>query len=215
MTKHSKVRQRLLDAAYAAMSTKGFETSRIADIIEAAGVGVGSFYNHFSGKEDLARAVFLYRVEEFGEELEVMVRSAPDIAAATCFVYRRLIERAAEDPAWGGFILQLEPLFRMFDKLMRPHARVGLQIGIDNGTFRIDDLEAAISAIHAMMLAVTQAMLVGDLSKQRAHRSSILALKMLGVGDEAVERLSRMPMKDLHRMVAANDVAARAHTNLR
>lgn len=208
MTKLSKVRQRLLDAAYTAMSTKGFETSRIADIIEAAEVGVGSFYNHFSGKEDLARAVFFYRVDEFGEELEVLARSTPDIAATTCFVYRRLLERAAEDPAWGAFILQLEPLFRMFDKLMRPHARVGLQIGIDDGTFSIDDIEPSISAIHAMMLAVTQAMLVGDLSKQRAHRSSILALRMLGVDDAAAERLSRMPMKELHRTVKAKRRAA-------
>lgn len=208
MTKLSKVRQRLLDAAYTAMSTKGFETSRIADIIEAAEVGVGSFYNNFSGKEDLARAVFFYRVDEFGEELEVLARSTPDIAATTCFVYRRLLERAAEDPAWGAFILQLEPLFRMFDKLMRPHARVGLQIGIDDGTFSIDDIEPSISAIHAMMLAVTQAMLVGDLSKQRAHRSSILALRMLGVDDAAAERLSRMPMKELHRTVKAKRRAA-------
>ena len=118
MTKQPSVRERLLDAAYAAMSTKGFETSRIADIIEAANVGVGSFYNHFSGKEDLARAVFLHRVEEFGNELESAVKSAPEIAAATCFVYRRLLERAEDDPAWAAFILQLEPLFRMYDKLM-------------------------------------------------------------------------------------------------
>lgn len=201
MTKQPSVRERLLDAAYAAMSTKGFETSRIADIIEAANVGVGSFYNHFSGKEDLARAVFLHRVEEFGNELESAVKSAPEIAAATCFVYRRLLERAEDDPAWAAFILQLEPLFRMYDKLMRPHARAGLQIGIDNGTFRIDDLEAGISAIHAMMLAITRAMLVGDLSKQRAHRSSSLALRMFGVSDARAEELARMSMPALRRAV--------------
>ena len=202
MAKQSNVRQRLLDAAYAAMSTKGFETSRIAEIIDAAGVGVGSFYNHFSGKEDLARSVFLAKVDEFGVELETVATTAPDIAAATCFVYRRLLERAAEDQAWAGFILQLEPLFRMFDRLMRPHARIGLGIGMRDGNFQIDDLEAAISAIHATMLAVTQAMLVGDISLQRAHRSSCLALRMLGVPEERARDLSRMPMAALRRAVA-------------
>lgn len=200
--KQANVRQRLLDAAYAAMSAKGFETSRITDIIETANVGVGSFYRHFSGKEDLARAVFSSRVEEFGRELEAAVRSAAQIDAGTCFVYRRLIERAEEDQAWAGFILQLEPLFRMFDKLMRPHARIGLQIGIDNGTFQIDDLEAGISAIHAMMLAVTQSMLVGELSRQRAHRSSQLALRMFGVGEDRAHMLSQMSMSALRRSVA-------------
>ena len=151
MTKQVSVRQRLLDAAYSAMGSKGFETSRIVDIIETAGVGVGSFYNHFSGKEDLARAVFLSRVDAFGNEMEAAVVSSSDSAASLCFVYRRLIDRAERDYAWAAFILQLEPLFRMFDRLMRPHARVGLQLGIDNGTFRIDDLEAAVTAVHAMM----------------------------------------------------------------
>ena len=183
------------------MGDKGFETSRIADIIDAAGVGVGSFYNHFAGKEDLARAVFLQRVEEFGRELEDTVKSAPDIVAATCFVFRRLLERAEEDKAWAAFIVQLEPLFRMFDKRMRPHARVGLQIGIDNGTFEIEDLEVAISAIHAMMLAVTRAMLVGDLSRQRAHRSSRLMLRMFGVDAARAQTLSRMSMPQLRAAV--------------
>ena len=182
------------------MGAKGFETSRIVDIIEGAGVGVGSFYNHFSDKEDLARAVFSHRVEEYGRELESVAKDAPDIAAATCFIYRQLIERADQDQVWAAFILQLEPLFRMFDKLMRPHARAGLSIGIENGTFEVDDLEAAISVIHAMMLAVTQAMLTGDLSKQRAHRSSRLAMRMLGVDEDRASMLSRLPMAELFEL---------------
>lgn len=201
VTKKLSVRQRLLDAAYDAMSAKGFETSRIADIIEAADVGVGSFYNHFSGKEDLARAVFQNRMEEFGDEMEAVATKADDIVAATCFVYRRLIERAEDDQAWAAFILQLEPLFRMFDRLMRPHARVGLQIGVSNRSFLIDDVEAAISAIHAMMLTVTQAMLVGDMSRQRAHGTAKLALCMFGVDREKAHALAYMPMADLHRKV--------------
>ncbi len=204
MTKQVSVRQRLLDAAYAAMGTKGFETSRIVDIIDAAGVGVGSFYNHFSGKEDLARAVFLSRVDAFGNELEAVVLNAPEIAAAVCYVYRRLIEQAERDPAWGAFVLQLEPLFRMFDRLMRPHARIGLKVGIDNGTLQIDDLEAGITVIHAMMLAVTQAMLAGDLSRQKAHRSSKLALLMFGVPDKTASELSKMSMNALRKVVGAD-----------
>ena len=201
MVKRLSVRERLLDAAYAAMSDKGFETSRIADIIEAAGVGVGSFYNHFVSKDDLAAAVFAHRVEEFGREMESVVKRAPDIAAATCFVYRRLLERAEQDQAWAAFILQLEPLFMMFDKLMRPHARQGLKIGMDNGTFQIDDLEAGISAIHAMMLTITRVMLIGGLSSERAHRSSKMALLMFGVEPEVAQELSCMPMAQLHMAV--------------
>ena len=186
VTERLSVRQRLLDAAYAAISDKGFETSRIADIIEAAGVGVGSFYNHFDSKDDLAASAFEYRVEAFGRELEAVVKGAPDAAAATCFVYRRMLERAEQDEAWATFILQMEPSFRMFDKLMRPHARQGLQIGVDDGTFQIEDLEAGISAI---------------LSSERAHRSSKFALLMFGVDATIAQELSQLPMIQLHEAV--------------
>lgn len=48
-------RRKLIAAAYDVMSKKGLEGSTIAEIIAEAGVGVGSFYNHFTSKEELAQ----------------------------------------------------------------------------------------------------------------------------------------------------------------
>jgi AcrR family transcriptional regulator len=56
-------RQRLIDAARVVFERDGFVRARITDISAAAGVAHGSFYSHFTSKEDVLSAL-LAQVEE-------------------------------------------------------------------------------------------------------------------------------------------------------
>jgi AcrR family transcriptional regulator len=192
-------RRKLIAAAYDVMSRKGLEGSTIAEIIVEAGVGVGSFYNHFTSKEELAQAVFSNRANEFGAALEQVVRRAPNAAAATCYAYRRLIEESERDKVWASFIVQLEPTMQMLDNMLRKYARVGLGIGVEEGLLRVYNIEAGITAIHAMEVAIVKSMLAGDISHKEAHRSAVFALKMFGVSDDEAWRLSNLSMGALRR----------------
>jgi AcrR family transcriptional regulator len=58
-----KTRAALVDAASRVFERRGFHATRIADVTEAAGVAVGSFYTYFESKIDILRAV-LHGVEE-------------------------------------------------------------------------------------------------------------------------------------------------------
>ena len=51
--KKIKARNEILDAAVVMFSQKGFLDTSIADIMNAAGMGLGTFYNYFSSKEDV------------------------------------------------------------------------------------------------------------------------------------------------------------------
>lgn len=48
------VREKIITGAAEVFHRKGFNASTIDNIVDAAGVPKGSFYNHFKGKEDLA-----------------------------------------------------------------------------------------------------------------------------------------------------------------
>lgn len=48
------MREQIVDAAVERFHTRGFNGAGVKDITDAAGVPKGSFYNHFSSKEDLA-----------------------------------------------------------------------------------------------------------------------------------------------------------------
>ena len=194
-------RIKLLDAAYRVMGRKGLDGSTLAEMIAEAGVGVGSFYKHFSSKEDLARAVFMDRADKLGLAIMTTAAASSDGAAATCFAFRRFIEEAESDALWAAFVTQIEPTMALVAGMLRGYARAGLRNGIVNGTLKIDNLEAAITAIGALIRAFVKARLNDELSSGEAHRASLFALRMFGVAEAEAVRLSELPMDALRREV--------------
>jgi len=66
-------RSRFLEAALYVMSAKGYSASRVEDFCEVAGLTKGSFFHHFSSKEDFALAA----VEHLSASAESIFSIAP------------------------------------------------------------------------------------------------------------------------------------------
>lgn len=66
-----RTRSKLLRAARSVMGRKGIEATAINDITEEAELSFGSFYNYFSSKEEVARAVFIDDALQMIEALEI------------------------------------------------------------------------------------------------------------------------------------------------
>jgi TetR/AcrR family transcriptional regulator, transcriptional repressor for nem operon len=66
-------RTRILDASLYVIRAKGYSAARVEDICEAAGLTKGSFFHHFSSKEDLALAA----AEHFSAFAESIFSAAP------------------------------------------------------------------------------------------------------------------------------------------
>jgi AcrR family transcriptional regulator len=190
-------RGKLIDAGYDVMGRNGFDGSTIVEIIEVAGVGVGSFYNHFSSKEELAKAIFADRAEDLGASLEQAAVNSRNIAAATCYAFRRFIETVDSDKVWAAFIVQLEPVIPMLDGLLRDHARVAITAGVERGTLAIGNIETGITAFHAVMIAIARSMLDGTITLTEAHTASIFGMRMFGIAEGEASRLSNLSMTDL------------------
>lgn len=63
------VRQKLVDAALDVFQEAGFNGSSVQDLTDAAGVPKGSFYNHFTSKEELALEALQVYVSQHGIEI--------------------------------------------------------------------------------------------------------------------------------------------------
>jgi TetR/AcrR family transcriptional repressor of nem operon len=68
----ASVRDQLIQAALDLFHTRGFNGSGVQDIVDAAGVPKGSFYNHFESKEALGVAV----VHAYSAEVGAFVEEA-------------------------------------------------------------------------------------------------------------------------------------------
>lgn len=67
-------RRKLLDAAEALFSRRGYEPTSTADVAERAGVGVGTLYHHFPDK----RALLLALIDDWGDRELARVRGAQE-----------------------------------------------------------------------------------------------------------------------------------------
>jgi AcrR family transcriptional regulator len=65
-------RVRIIEAATNVFAKRGFQASTVDNIVAAAGIGVGSFYAHFEGKDDCLAQV----CEEIGVEVHAEIAAA-------------------------------------------------------------------------------------------------------------------------------------------
>jgi len=125
-------RQRIIDAAAKTFSKRGYRKVSVADIVKAAAVARGRFYEHFASKEDCffalydeATAAALGAVEEACSEsgLEFPERVREGISALLAFIEEdRDRARACilEGPAVGPPInARFEGVIREFAALLR------------------------------------------------------------------------------------------------
>ena len=71
--KKIKARNEILDTAVVLFSEKGFMDTSIADIMNTAGMGLGTFYNYFSSKEDVLLSLLNRFTGTLSDELRTIM----------------------------------------------------------------------------------------------------------------------------------------------
>ena len=97
---------KLLEAAFRLFAERGVDAVAINEITEAADVGFGSFYNHFASKEAIHEAVVDAVFGQFGETLDRLTNDVDDPAEVLAICVRHTIQRAHDEPRWGGLFLR-------------------------------------------------------------------------------------------------------------
>jgi AcrR family transcriptional regulator len=195
----SKAREKLIEAARRVMSRDGVETSSIPVIVQEAGVGRGSFYNHFGSKEDLARAVFHEQTLALREELDAVSRATEDMPRAVSFGIRRCLQMAGEDPVWGWFVVHAGSVLDDFNHLMHGVALLGLARGQALGNLSVRDTDATMILLSAAVTALLQARLTGELSEERAYAAVEDILRLAGTEPRLAREISLEPIEELKR----------------
>ena len=103
--KGSDTRERILDAAEAAVLEKGFAGTSIDELIAAVGITKSGFFYHFKDKSDLAKALLVRYIERESELFDELFRRADELN---------------EDPL-HGFLVGLKMLSEMMADLPNGH----------------------------------------------------------------------------------------------
>ncbi|KAB0495405.1 transcriptional regulator, TetR family [Pseudomonas vancouverensis] len=184
-----RTRNKLLRAARSVMGRKGIEATAINDITEEAELSFGSFYNYFTSKEEVARAVFIEDALAMIEELDAGTAPEASIAERVGVNIRRTIHRGLTDPVWGWFLVHsMYSINDMISTMGNPLAR-DIQIGNNEGAFDVVDVDSTVDCIVGGMLFLLRKILEGGRPVSAVESMVQYILRGMGVAHVEVDRI--------------------------
>lgn len=134
MSKGETTRQRILDAAQAAILEKGFTATSIDELIAECGLTKGGFFYHFKDKNDLAKALlrrYIAEDEEVYDRIFGQARALVDDPLQVFLLGLKLLADVMGDMPKGhpGCVVAVSCYYeRMFDSELRAiNAEAALQ----------------------------------------------------------------------------------------
>lgn len=192
-----ETRRRLVASARELFAAEGIDAVRINEITEAAGVGFGSFYNHFESKDAIVGAVVEEVATELGEAIERATADLDDAAEVVAVAHRTIVERCAADPRLGWLLVRLDVTHDLALQALAPFAARDLERGVATGRFAVDHPAAALIASGGALLAVVRAVLRSGADvdpTEAASRHAALMLLLLGVPASEADAIAHRPL---------------------
>ena len=190
-------RERLMAAAKTAMAETRVEAVAVDEIIKRAGVGKGSFYNHFKSKEDLFLATLDDIIADLTGVIKAAIQNVEDPAEVLAIGIKLHMELATADPEIGRFMINAPASVDMFKRYADPVVRRTVDKGVRSGRFNLQNRKVFVTILTSSVNATV----LGLLEKRLGHgdvadlASSLLVLAGLN-RDDAQEVVAR-PLPDV------------------
>jgi AcrR family transcriptional regulator len=195
--RREKTRLRLLQSAVEVFSQKGMDASVIDDVIAAAGVSRGTFYNYFSTSAELVRALVVAMSDEIVAVINPIVMTIEDPLVRLSYGARTYIRIAALHPAWGRIITNIGPRLATRGQLIDRRLKRDLTEALGRKRIAIRDLLVARDAVLGAIFYGMETMLLEHTDEQHAEQLVATFLRGLGVDPAEADEIAFMPLPDI------------------
>lgn len=195
-SRRERMRMRLIDSALHVFADKGVDATDIKDVIEAAGVSRGSFYNYFQTNEELMGAVLEVLGNELLQVVDAVVVAHEDPALRVASGIRMVLRVAAMHPLLARFTARVGIQLIAGNSLAMQYLPRDISAGVASGQFQVSHpiaaLAMALGATHAAICAMT---LDVPLPEDFAESVALQVLMGLGLGHALATTLVKVPLE--------------------
>lgn len=204
--KRMKTRSQLIEAAWKTAAGKSVDSVTVAEIANAADVGFGSFYNHFSSKDEIMEVAVsefieahlkifndFFSLEEGDWRGNKKRLKAVNPEEFVAFGLRLIIKQAEEYPEWARFITNRQIFPKYADEIFYKRLEFFLEQGKKSKQFNINDVKAVGIYIGGATLQFLIFRAQGELQENAGEMLAELTLKMLGVEPARAIKIARLP----------------------
>ncbi|WP_046317871.1 TetR/AcrR family transcriptional regulator [Mycobacterium sp. UM_Kg1] len=194
----AKSRAALVNAARGFLAQNTTNVS-ILEITAAADVGFGTFYNHFTTKDELFTEAVAVVLDEWGELIDLAVAGLQDPAEIFARSFRIVGRAQRLMPEAVRVLLNAGMSILVTERGIRPRALADLRRGIELGRFAMPDAETAVMLAGGVLLALMQ-LLESAPTTDAAATSDLYAEKllvMLGIEQSEAHAISTSALPEM------------------
>jgi AcrR family transcriptional regulator len=191
------MRKRLLESAMLVFSQKGLTSSVIQDVVAAAEVSQGSFYNYFRTSEDLFQALAEELSNEIMRMIESVIGDLEDPALRVASAIRSYLHLMRSCPAVAQFVASAGLKLVNKDSAGYIFLPRDLKAAQKQGRFDVVDTDLTIDLIAGTGLMAIARMASGRTRKDYPEQVTALILRSLGVTAASANKLTAAPLPKL------------------
>ena len=211
--RRARMHRKLVESALPVFAEKGVDAPVIDDVIAAAGVSRGTFYNYFRTNGELLAAAIQELGNELVEHVEERVKAIPSPAARVFTGLRLYVDAARRFPLFARFAARIGPQAIGPGSRVQDYIPVHLATAIREGEFVDAPIPVALDTIVGVGL-VAVARIAQGRADDRYVTAMLLALaRALGLEPARAAAILSAPLATLD--LGANSLLVRTHAQFK
>lgn len=196
--RRNKMRMRLIESALAVFAEKGVDVSVIDDVIAAAGVSRGTFYNYFRTNDEILSAVAQELNNDVVGVIEKVVKDFENPVARLACGLRKFLITCEEYPLLARFTWRAGFSLYNNQNLMLVYLPRHINEAIELGDFKVFDTLFALEFIAGVMLSSTFALTTHPVADDYPQSVVQHILMGLGLTEAKARRFANLDLPEFY-----------------
>jgi len=211
--RRARMHRKLVESALLVFAEKGVDASVIEDVIAAADVSRGTFYNYFRTNGELLAAAIQELGNELVEHIEERVKSIPSPAGRVFTGLRLYMVAARQFPLFARFVARIGPQAIGPENLVNAYIPVHIAEAVELGEFVGAPVGILLDIVVAVGVMIVSRIAAGAADDAYVNAQLLALARTLGFDLARAEALLSAPLAPLR--LNADSLLVRSQTRFR
>ena len=200
----SKTKDKLIDAAISYLNTGGKEKISVKKLIQIAGVGYGTFYNHFDSVEAIQYEALNKTVRNTLIDFKLGIKNENDYVYIIYLALLRGINLLVNSPSINWLLDDIQMLIQVFKETSQPNMEKNFINAVRAKQIQNTDIEDLIEfrySRHFMQWAAmgaVQQVVIGEMTEREAFERLAKNITVVDIPEEQRDKILSRILSETH-----------------
>ena len=200
----SKTKDKLIDAAISYLNTGGKEKISVKKLIQIAGVGYGTFYNHFDSVEAIQYEALNKTVRNTLIDFKLGIKNEKDYVYIIYLALLRGINLLVNSPSINWLLDDIQMLIQVFKETSQPNMEKNFINAVRAKQIQNTDIEDLIEFRHSRhfmqwaAMGAVQQVVAGEMTEREAFERLAKNITVVDIPEEQRDAILSRILSETH-----------------